>query len=54
MDESITSGRTYFADSVGCPPFTHLIMTGACVWACVCARAWPARERLSLSLPPPL
>ena len=31
MDESITSGRAYFAYSARCPPFSHLVTTGGAI-----------------------
>lgn len=30
MDESLTSGNSYWEASKGCPPFSHLTLTGRC------------------------
>jgi acetolactate synthase-1/2/3 large subunit len=31
VDESLTSGSSYFEASAGCPPFTHLTLTGGAI-----------------------
>lgn len=55
MDESITSGRTYFADSVNCPPFSHLVTTGGAIGsgpptALGAAIACPGRRVINLQV----
>ena len=31
VDESLTSGGSYWEQSVGCPPFSHLNLTGGSI-----------------------